>query len=308
MSLLPRKMLLVVAFTGLLAACGGGTTTPLVENVDQLIEATETGDFNALVAEGNTAWENRSDKASVESAIAAWEQATRVPTPDDVSRRDALFPVYVSLSKGYYWLAHGHLRWEADSTEAMMATYEQGMHYAETALALNNDAWTNALLYGTPIPDAVSTLTEADVPAAYWYATNLGRWGLLRGIATVLANVSDIKAMMDRVEALNAEYFYGAPDRYFGVYYTKLPFGNPDLDQSQRRLRSCIERYPSYLETRVLLAEEWAVVMQDRATFEEQLNAVVSTDIQQWPELLPENSNAFRRAQYLLENADEFFR
>lgn len=303
-----RNATLLVALSGMAGACGGGTTTPLVENVEQLTQATEEGDFNSLVAEGNAAWELRGEKAKVEEAIAAWERATRVPTPDDVSRRAALFPVYVSLSKGYYWLAHGHLRWEENSSEAMLATYEQGMHYAETALALNNEAWTNALLYGATIPDATATLTADDVPAAYWYATNLGRWGLLRGIATVLANVSDIKAMMDRVEALDSEFFYGAPDRYFGVYYTKLPFGNPDLDQSQRRLRSTIERYPQYLESRVLLAEEWAVVMQDRAVFEEQLNAVVNTDIQQWPELLPENSNAFRRAQYLLENADEFFR
>jgi hypothetical protein len=302
------KVCVLGVFVTLAAGCGGGSTTPLVENVDSLTAATEEGDFNALVAAGNAAWENRGDRASVEAAIASWEQATRVPAPEGVSRRDALFPVYVSLSKGYYWLAHGHVRWEADSGEQMLALYDQGMQYGQTALALGNDAWTNALRYGTPIPEAVATLTPADVPAAYWYATNLGRWGLLRGIATVLANVSDIKALMDRVYDLDAEYFYGAPDRYFGVYYTKLPFGNPDLDQSRARLESTIARYPQYLETRVLLAEEWALTMQDPAVFDEQLNIVLSTDVSQWPELLPENNNAVRRAQYLVENRAEFFR
>lgn len=307
-----KSFALKFLMAGLLGAvavgCGGASTTPLVENVDALTAASEEGDFSALVAAGDAAWEQRSDRAQVEAAIAAWEQAARVPTPEGVSRRDALFPVYVNLSKGWYWLAHGHLRWDENSNEAMLAAYEQGMHYGETALALNNDAWTNALLYGTPIADAASTLTAADVPAAYWYATNLGRWGLLRGIATVLANVSDIKAVMDRVYELDAEYFYGAPDRYFGVFYTKLPFGNPDLTQSRQRFEACIERYPQYLETRVLLADDWAKTMQDRALFEEQLAYVVSQDISQWPELLPENANAQRRAQFLLETINEYFR
>jgi len=296
---------LVAAFSG---ACGASSSSPLVENVDQATAATGEGDFLALVAEGDAHWENRSDRDAVEAAIAVWEQAITVPTPADMTRREALFPVYVNLSVAYYWHAHAHLRWEPGSEEAMMADYDQGKEYAETALALNNDAWTQALLYETPIPDAVATLTADDVPAMYWYATNLGRWGLMRGITTVLANVSDIKAMMDRVEELNPDFYYGAPNRYFGVYYTKLPFGNPDLDQSRARFEANIEAYPQYLETRVLLAEEWAMTTQDRALAEEHLQFVVEADVTEWPELQPENANAQRRAVQLLEDLDEYFR
>lgn len=296
---------LVAAFAG---ACGASSASPLVENVDQATAATGDGDFLALVAEGDAQWDNRGDEAAVQAAIAAWEEAITAATPSDMSRRDALFPVYVKLSMAYYWHAHAHLRWMPDSDDAMMASYDQGKEYAETALALNNDAWTQALLYETPIPDAVATLTADDVPAMYWYATNLGRWGLMRGITTVLANVSDIKAMMDRVEELNPDYFYGAPNRYFGVYYTKLPFGNPDLDQSRARFEANMEAYPQYLETRVLLAEEWAMTTQERAVAEENLQYVVDADVSQWPELEPENANAQRRARQLLEELDEYFR
>lgn len=301
--------LALVAPLALTAACGGGAqTTPLVENVDEVTAATEAGDFAALVAQGDAHWENRSDRAEVEAALAAWEAATRVETGSDVDRNAALYPVYVKLSQGWYWLAHAHIRWEVEPDEALMAAYERGMEFGEIALALNNEAWTRALTYEQPIPDAVAVLQPSDVPAVYWYATNLGRWAIVRGIATVLSKVTDIKAMMDRVEAMDPDYFYGAPDRYFGVYYTKLPFGNPDLDQSRRRFESSIERFPQYLETRILLADDWARVTNNRAIAEEQCRYVLEADISQWPELLPENMNAQRRAQFILDNIDEYFR
>ncbi|MCB9521506.1 MAG: hypothetical protein H6700_11290 [Myxococcales bacterium] len=290
--------------------CGGGSAgSPVVEDIDALIAATGTGEFAALVAEGDAAWERRGDRAGTEAAIAAWEAAIHAPTGANVNRRLAMTPVFVKLSQGYYWLAHAHLRFDETATDDdMLATYERGMDYGAQAIALRNDDWRRALLYETPIPEAANLLTVDDVPAVYWHATNLGRWGLVRGIATVLSRVSDIKAMMDRVEALAPEFYYNATNRYFGVYYTKLPFGNPDLDQARRRLEACIAAHPEYLETRVLLADDWAIVAQDRAVAEQQLQFVLDADPTVDPALEPENRNAQRRAALLLGELDENFR
>lgn len=303
---------LILALSAVLAAaCGGASSgSPVVEDVDRLIAVTAEGDFEALVAEGDRQWENRSDRAAVEAAIAAWEAAVHVPTPPNVDRRAAMVPVFVKLSAAWYWLAHAHERYEPTSTsESMMALYERGMDYGAQAIALGNDAWRVALLYETPISEAVVHLTPADVPAVYWHATNLGRWGLERGIATVLSRVNDIKAMMDRVEQMDPEFFYGATNRYFGVYYTKLPFGNPDVAQAQRRFEECIARYPEYLETRVLYGYDYVIVTQEREVAVEQLQAVLDADLDALPaELYPENLNAQRRARQLLDEIDEWVR
>ena len=293
----------------LVAACGAPAGSAVVEDIDNLIAVTNEGDFEALVAAGNEAWENRQDLASTLEAIESWETAIHAPTPAGVERRAAMFPVFVNLAQAYYWKAHAHLRFdEAATDEDMLATYSTGMDYGAQAIALNNDEWRRALLYETPIPEAVVHLTPSDVPAVYWHATNLGRWGLTRGIATVLGRKDDIYAMMNRVEEMDPAYFYNATNRYFGVYYTKIPFGNPAVDESQRRLEECISRHPEYLETRVLYAFDWATVTQNRAVAEEQLQIVLDADIDQWPELYPENLNAQRRAQQLLDEIDEYFR
>jgi len=46
---------------------------------------------------------------------------------------------------------------------------------------------------------------------------------------------------VSRCAALDEEYFYRASDRYFGVYYTKVPFMNPDIDRSLRHLETSID-------------------------------------------------------------------
>lgn len=310
MKLLAR-LIPLAAFACLAAACGSTTSgSAVVEDIDRLIEVSAEGDFEALVAEGDAQWENRSERSAVEAAIAAWETAVHVPTPSGVDRRAAMVPLFVKLSHGYYWLAHAHERYSDTSTsESMMLLYERGMEYGAQAISLGNDEWRRALLYETPVEEAVVHLTPADAPAVYWHATNLGRWGLERGIATVLSRVNDIRSMMERVEMMTPEFYYNAVNRYFGVYYTKLPFGNPDVAQAQRRFEECISLHPEYLETRVLYGYDYVVVTQEREIAEEQLQAVIDADIDALPaELYPENLNAQIRARQLLDEIDEWVR
>ncbi len=290
--------------------CGSTTSgSAVVENVDRLIEVTNEVNFQVAVSEGDAQWENRHERAATEAAIAAWELAIHAETPGQ-DRRAVMQPIFVKLSQAYYWMAHAHERYEPGSSpETMQAFYATGMEYGAQAIAMNNDEWRRALLYETPVSEAVVHLTPADVPAVYWHATNLGRWGLERGIATVLSRVNDIKSMMDRVEAMNPDYYYNAVNRYLGVYYTKLPFGNPDVQQAQRRFQEAIEAFPGYLETRVLYGYDYVVVTQERDVAVEQLEAVLAADIDALPqEIRAENINAQRRAQELLDDIDEWVR
>ncbi len=286
----------------------GPNGLPLVENTRRLTEVRSDGDFDALVAAAEDHWAQRHEREHAEAAIDTWEQAVLAATPADVNRDEALAGIFVELAKAYYWLAHGHVRYDADNEDTMMRLYETGMACGGNALALGNPEWNRAMLYETPIGDAAGMLTPDDSPAVYWYATNLGRWGLIRGIATMLSRVPDIFAMMSNVEANSPDYFYGATNRYFGVYYTKLPFGNPDVEQAERRLQACIAAYPEYLETRVLYAHDWAIVTQDRAVAEEQLEIVLSAELDESSPIYAENLNAQRRAAEIQAELDELFR
>jgi hypothetical protein len=312
-----RRLLLAssIALAGqTVSACGGAGPSTLVENVDSRLMVTSEGDFAALMAEGDARWANRLELSELQAAIAAWEMALTVPTPEGESRTAALYPALWRLARANYWHGHAFIRFDVmndveGADAALLAAYEQGVEYASLALAASNPEWTRLLQMQTPVVDAIPVLTPNDVDAMYWYASNLGRYGLVRGITTVLARVDEIRTMMEYVQTYDATYYFGAPDRYFGVYYTKLPFPGGNPTEAERRFQSAIANYPEYLETRVLYGEDFAQALQRRDIAEEQLQYVVDADLNALPAvLLPENTIAQRRAQWLLDNLDENFR
>ena len=303
--------LLHILLLVLFAAMGCGTATQHIspiENIDERLAATEEGDFAALMAEAEEHWNQREDREHTEAAIAAWERCLQVPTPGD--RREDLYPVLHRLSRAHYYLTDGHVRFEdrPDWTEAMLAGFQRGVEYGHLALSVSNEEFNRALAYETPIPQAVEVTTAEDIPAMYWYSTNMGKWAVLDGIATILAHKDDIAAIMGRVAQLNREFFYGASDRYFGVYWTKIPIGAPDLASSRAHFETAIQINPDYLATRVLFAADYATKVQDRELFEEQLNFVLAADVNALPDVRQEQEVEQRKAQQLLDDIQEYFR
>ena len=295
----------------LFAAMGCGTATQHIspiENIDERLAATEEGDFEAMMAEAEEHWNQREEREHVEAAIEIWEQCLHVPTPGD--RREDLYPVLHRLSRAHYFLTDGHVRFEdrPDWTQAMLAGFQHGVEYGHLALSVSNEEFNRALAYETPIPQAVEVTTVDDIPAMYWYSTNMGKWAVLDGIATILAHKDDIAAIMSRVQVLDREYFYGASDRYFGVYWTKVPIGAPDLASSRSHFEMAIQINPEYLATRVLYAADYAPKVQDRALFEEQLNYVLNADVDVLPDVRQEQLVEQEKARRLLAEIDEYFR
>jgi tetratricopeptide (TPR) repeat protein len=292
----------------LLAGCGSAQQhIAPIQDVDARLAPTEEGDFEALAAEAERHWANRSQRSEVEAAIATWERMLRVPTSGD--RRRALYPVLHQLGRAYYFLADAHLQFDRSVSQAELKTaYEKGIDWSRLALSVNNPDWNRALLYERPIPEAVQVTTRADLPAMYWYSTNLGRWAIMDGTPTILAHKDDIAAIMGRVLELDGDYFWAAADRYFGVFYTRVPVGNPDLDRSRQHFEAAIRRAPDYLSTRVLFAQDYATKAQNRALYVEQLEYVLNADVAAIPEVQPENEVEQLKARRLLDDVDEYFR
>ena len=58
---------------------------------------------------------------------------------------------------------------------------------------------------------------------------------------------------MHRVIALEPEYLFGGPFRFFGVFYTRIP--GIDVEQSKNYFEKAIKSYPTYLGNMVQMAE-----------------------------------------------------
>lgn len=285
----------VVVAVGL-TACGGARKSGVCSSAPT---ASGQGDASALEGQGDAAWAQRGDIAQLRSAIAAWSKALAV-NPGNADLR-------VKLARAHYFLADGHLALDDESKEEMVANYELGTNQAELALGQKYPKYRAKYCSRQPFKSALQQLDKGAIAAMYWYATNLGKYALATNIVEVLNQKDRIKAMMELVRSLDPKFFYNAADRYFGAFYTKIPFPKGDLPLSARYFNEAISSSPEYLATRVLYADMNALKAKNKELFVKLLNEVVAFDVSRFPAIQAENSAEQQKAKNLLEELDVYF-
>ncbi len=315
------KQVLTISFFMMVAmllasGCATSRDSALSQTDEQLLAGKAQGDFLNAIAEGDALWAERIDQGKLEGAIGKWEAAVEISAEgmSQEDRRKALYETFVKLTRAYYFLADAHQRMSGDSAEddalkeKMKVTFNKGVTNAEKAMAIYSPEFGKAIRHDTPWPEAIKLLDKGAVPALYWYATNMGKWALLEGIATILSHKDNIKAIMDQVEAQDPTFFYGGSYRYFGAYYAKLPsFAGRDMDKSKLYFDKSIADSPNYLATHVLYAELYATGVEDKAAFKATLEEVVAFDLSKAPEVEPENAFEQKKARELLSKIDDLF-
>jgi hypothetical protein len=252
-----------------------------------------------LAAQGDEAWKTRGDVEKLKEALAKWEEASKTAPNMDT---------YVKLSRGYYFYAESAFSLDKSKQAEMLATYDLGTKAGEQAVAASSPDFVKAVKGGAKWEEAVKSTDEKSVPALYWYASNLGKWARAQGFTVVLSNRDRIKATMTQCLRANPDYFYAAPHRYFGAYYSVAPaFAGGDVDKSKSHFEESLTRAPSYLATKVLMADVYATKKQDRALFEKLLKEVVAADATTDPEIIPEQELEKKKAEDLLKRAEDLF-
>lgn len=250
---------------------------------------------DAALAAADALWAQRVDQAKLREALVAYEA---IASTDATNRY-----VLGQLTRGWYFLGDAHLTDKQEKIE----TWAKAMVWGNKCLATSADFHTR-VSGGEKEKDAAAALTKADVPCAYWYATALGKWGKIQGIAKALANLPTVKAYIGRAEELDPTYFYYGPARYWGAYYSVLPsFAGQDFAKSAQYFQASIDGAPGYLPTRGLRAENLAVKTQDVKLFRSDLQAILAFDATSIPDIQPENTLEQAKAKALLAQEGELF-
>jgi tetratricopeptide (TPR) repeat protein len=283
-----------------LAACSAGREAQWEAKPTQKVNPSAQVDAAALMAAAEESWKRRDDQASLEKAIAAWEQLAKI-TPDDAQ-------VHTRLARAYYVLADGHFRKQGTSSEAYLQAFEKGTAAGERALAASNADFKRQVTSGGAVEQAIRVIGPQSIEPAYWYATNLGKWARAKGFATTLANKDRIYAVMSRLLELDPNFFHGAPHRYLGGYYAVAPgFAGGDMRKSKEHFEKSLAIAPQYIGTKVLMAEVYAVKQQDRALFERLLDEALATADDALPGLEPETRIEKDKAREMKAKASELF-
>lgn len=253
------------------------------------------GEQRVLKSEAMNHWQKRAVKENLEEALSKFE-LLHAANPKDL---EAL----TYLTRGHYLLADAHL----DNPDLKKRNFEKATSFGEMAMA-TNDAFKEKVSAGKSVEESLDTLTLKEVPAIYWTAAALGKWAKAAGIATQLKYKTRIKAQIEKVEKLQPDFFYGAPSRFWGAYYAVAPsFAGGDLNKSKVHFEKSLKTAPEYLGTQVLMAEVYWTKKGDRKAFDSILRGVLASTHDKHPELGPENLLEKKKAEKLLENADELF-
>lgn len=280
---------------------------------DAAKQAKVRGDFLETMEKAESHWQNRKDRNELEKAVSLWEKAVNMDAPglSEQEHTDKKAEAYERLARAYYFLADSHIRLEGSdesaNEEKMMATYEKGVTAAEQAIKLRDPNFAKKVAQGDAWMDHVKKANEAAIPGLYWYATNLGKWALLEGIATILARKDDIKATMEFICEKNEDFYYGACHRYFAVYWTKVPFSK-DAAKAKKHFDKTLEIAPNYLATKVLMAENYAVLTEDKQLYHKLVKEIMETPEDAVPAISAENHYEKLKAERLEKTADDRFK
>jgi hypothetical protein len=271
---------------------------------------------------GDAAFAARIELASAKAAIQSY-RASIAANPKQPR-------VLLRLSRAWYLLGDGHYRFEEDD-DAQLDAFLQGGNAAAAAVALTAPRFKSLICSGAAESDAIATLDARAIPALYWFATNLGKYGLAKDLIELLANKDMIFGVMSRARLIAPRYFNYAPDRYLGAYFTKVPFPKGDLPRALKHFQATMRGNRDYLATYVLVAQMYALKIKDRVPddakyckigspiddkatqdpcrrlFQRLLNHVLKTPAKILPKIEAEQRVEQEKAKRLLEELDTYF-
>jgi len=152
---------------------------------------------------------------------------------------------------------------------------------------------------------ALSIAPKELVPSMYWWATNK-LWYLNNKPAIERINHRELlEVIMHRIIALEPDFLYGGPYRFFGIFYSRIP--GVEISQSKSYFEKAINSYPDYFGNKVQMSEFYYQKAENKNLFQNQLSSVISKEPTINPEITPENVFYQKRAISLLDQKETLF-
>ncbi len=242
-------------------------------------------------------WDRRANPEYAVIAVIFLKHAQQFD-PDDLDRA-------ILLSRAYHFQGH-YIEHDPVIQDSL---FSEG---ARLAMDIIKRSPTYQQTYNTTSGDSISKILEAIaavekeyIGALYWWAANSGRRMLTKSVRERIAAREVMEAIMHRVLALNPDYFYGGPSRFFGAMYARLP--GVELTQSAAYFQQALTAYPHYLSSYVLRASLLHTKSGDRELFRKDLEFVLAADPTLIPEVMPENLFEQKIAKKFLDQEDMLF-
>ncbi len=187
--------------------------------------------------------------------------------------------------------------------------YGRAMDYALRALVLRGFQQPRQIALND-FKKHLEQMDHGDVPYLFWAAANWGNWigKNLRSMAAV-AELPRVELMMQRVLELDETFYYGGPHLFMGIWYaSRPPMAGGNLKLARQHFLQAINiGEDKFLMARIYYADYYARKTFDKQLYTSILNQALDTPADIVAELTLLNTVAHKKAQTMLEAADDFF-
>jgi len=261
------------------------------------IQDAQSQNVEFLIQQAKQLWEQRSDSNSVIKANYILGLAYNV----EKNNKDI-----VNIYSQSLFFQGMFLEYEKIKKDSL---FLKGVEVAKYSIL--NDSLFQSTFNGTIGDDnfkmlsALSVAPKELVSGMYWWATNK-LWYLNNKPAIERINHRELlEVIMHRIIALEPDYLYGGPYRFFGIFYSRIP--GVEISQSKSYFEKAINSHPNYFGNKVQMSEFYHQKAENKNLFENQLNSIISTEPTIDPEIIPENVFYQKRAMLLLNQKETLF-
>lgn len=156
----------------------------------------------------------------------------------------------------------------------------------------------------------IDNRNKDDVAYLFWLGQSWGAWIAINlDKPDALADVTKVKWIMSRVIELDESYYHAGAHIFLGSVLGKMPVifgGNPD--ESLKHFQTAFALTDSsFLLAQYYFIKTYCVTMQDKTSFEQQANHIISFDSSSNPELSLMNTVAQKRTMILNSQKEDLF-
>lgn len=196
------------------------------------------------------------------------------------------------------------------NTEQRSRLTEKAWKYAQQAACYEDERWcTVATMSQSDLAALLQEMDKDEIAAMFqlgsvwaaWLEANSSDWNSI-------AQLGNIRLLMQRVVELDSGYELGSAHIYLGVLASLMPAalgGKPEEGRAHFE-QAIAQSKGRNLMAKVLYAERYARLVFDRELHDRLLQEVIAADKNE-PGWTLANTIAQQKAQVLLQNADEFF-
>lgn len=216
--------------------------------------------------------------------------------------------ILLLAAQGYSGYALGFL--EDEDPQRAKAFYLRARDYALTVLR-KDAAFAKAEKDGfDALQSLLTTYDQEKVPALFWAGFSwAGYINLSLTEPSAIVELTTVQAVMERVEQLQADYFYGSVNLFFGsVYGMKPRMMGGDPEKAKEYFDKSIRQTDGkFLLAHIYAAKYYAAKVLDEEAFDAYLEKVESTPANILPGAQLMNAIAKEKASYLKLRKEELF-